>query len=153
MIQILIQHIKSYPNLCSVFKSEQFENRVTSGKNRYLTGSEAPNPLIMHIFVISRSKSVFLDTLFLFLSILNFGGHFEKKRIFTPPFWIEVDDVECWNSIPNLVFSTATYLQSFKKIEAKLRPWQCARFFDNMAAMTSSIQPNRSKLTNYKVRT
>ena len=95
MIQIRIQHIKSYPNLCSVFKSEQFENLVTSGKNRYLTGSEAPNPLIMHIFVISRSKSVFLDTLFLFSSILNFGVHFEKKLIFTPPFWIEVDDVEC----------------------------------------------------------
>ena len=132
--------------MCSFFKSEHFENRVTSAFNRYLTGSLAPNPQIMLIFVISRSKWVCLDILFLFLVTFNFGGHFEKKLIFDPPFWVKVDNLECWNSIPNLVISTASYVQSFKKIEAKLRPWQCPRFFDNMAAMTSSLQPNHSKL-------
>ena len=81
--------------MCSVFKSEHFENRVTSDFYRHLTGSLAPNPQIMLIFEISRSKSVCLDILFLFLVIFNFGGHFEKKLIFDPPFWVEVDDVEC----------------------------------------------------------
>ena len=33
-----------------------------------------------------------------------------------------------------------------KKIIANLRPWQCYLFFDNMAAVTSYYQPNRSKL-------
>ena len=68
---------------------------MTSDFDRYLTGSLAPNPLITHIFVITRSKSVYLDILFLFEAVFGFGGHFEKNVIFDPPFWIKVDDVEC----------------------------------------------------------
>ena len=41
-----------------------------------ITGRYAPNALNMHIFEISGSKSIFLDTLFLFSVTSGFGGHF-----------------------------------------------------------------------------
>ena len=70
---------------------------MTSDFDRYLTGSLAPNPLITRIFVITRSKSVYmyLDIVFLLQANFGFGDHFEKNVIFDPPFWIKVEDVEC----------------------------------------------------------
>ena len=56
----------------------------------------------------------------------HFGGHFV---FFDPLFLPEVDDVESWVTIPNLVMSNTTHIPNYKKIGSKLWPWQCSRFF------------------------
>ena len=66
------------------FQIQHFENWGTSGLKRYSTRNESPNPLFMHIFVISRSRLVCLDILFLFLGIIILAA-IKKERIFAPP--------------------------------------------------------------------
>ena len=75
-----------------------------------------------------------------------FGGHFEKKFNFRPPYWIEVIDVERWNAIPLPTLSQATCIPNLKEIKAKLRAWQCRLTFYKMAAMTSTKYANDLKL-------
>ena len=57
----------------------------------------------------------------------HFGGHFV---FYYPIFLPEVDDLENWAAIPNLVMSNTTYIPNFKKIGLKLWLWQCAWVFD-----------------------
>ena len=57
----------------------------------------------------------------------HFGGHFV---LFDPVFLPEVDNVESWTTIPNLVMKNTTHIPNYKKIGLKLWPWQCYRFSD-----------------------
>ena len=90
----------------------------------------------MHNFELSGSKLVCLDTLYILVNF-KFGGH---VAIFSPPYWIEVNDVEGWDSIPPPTLSQTTCTPSLRTIEAKLRAWQCRVPFYKMAAMTSTKQ-------------
>ena len=56
-----------------------------------------------------------------------FGGHF---AFFDPGFLPEVDDVENWVTIPNLVMKNTTHIPNYKNIGLKLWSWQCARFHE-----------------------
>jgi len=67
-------------------------------------------------------------------------GYFEWKKklqlpkmtswrpfcIFDPVLLPEVDNVESWTTIPNLVMRNTTYIPNYKKIGSKLWPWQCS---------------------------
>ena len=57
----------------------------------------------------------------------HFGGHFV---FFDPVFLPEVDNVESWTTIPNLVMRNTTHIPNYKKIGLKLWSWQCPRFYD-----------------------
>ena len=75
-----------------------------------------------------------------------FGGHFDFFFNFRPPFWIEIINVERWNAIPLPTLSQATCIPNLKKVEAKLRAWQCRLTFYKMAAMTSPKYASDLKL-------
>ena len=53
----------------------------------------------------------------------------EFLTVFQLPFSPEVDDVEYWNEIANLVTTQFPQISNFKKIGSKLWPWQCHRVF------------------------
>ena len=109
--------------------------------NRFLTESCSPNVLMMHIFVFRRSKRIRKATIFekknsSSCQKWHFGGHFV---FFDPVFLPEVNDVGNWAAIQNLVMSNTNYIPNFKKIRIKLWPWQFARVFVKMAAVTLTI--------------
>ena len=63
-----------------------------------------------------------------YLIRFEFGNQF---LCFDPIFLPEVDEIENWATIQNLVglMRNTTHIPSFKKIGPKLWPWQCYRFF------------------------
>ena len=66
--------------------------------------------------------------------------------IFYPIFLPEVDDIESWVSIQNLVVSNTTLIPNYKKIWLKLWPWQCPRFFDKYGGRDVINYVNELKL-------
>ena len=74
---------------------------------------------------------------------MAFGGHFV---FFDPVFLPEVDNVDSWNTIPNLVMSNTTHISNYKKIESKLWSWQCPRFYDKNGGHDVSNYVNELKL-------
>ena len=66
--------------------------------------------------------------------------------IFLPLFLPEVDNVENWVTILNLVMRNTTYIPNYKKIGSKLWPWQCSRFFDKYGGRDVNTHVNELKL-------
>ena len=89
-------------------------------------------------------SNMFRHFVFIFSNFWFWRPFWLKNANISRPFWIVVFQLEYWNSNLNLVFSQSLFILTFAKIDAKLWSWQCLRFFDNMAAMTSSWRSNFS---------
>ena len=92
--------------------------------DRYFNGRFWSIALNMHIFLLSGSKLVRFDILF-----LN-SRNFRLQRFFQPSFWPEVDNVESWITIPDWAIRCSTLIHILKKIGSNLWPWQRYHFFN-----------------------
>ena len=138
--------------MCSVFKSEHFENNMTSDFDRYYqTGRRAPNHFIMNIFAISRSQLIYI--FFSLLAIFCLTVIVETNRYFGS----SVLDKSWWhrmlkfNPEPSIQYSFlfTKFQENWSKTEAVTVPSFFRQYGRHDVTLKTKVLITKTRITRY----